>query len=297
MNVVLRFEKSVGRMFGVGRVRVHPLFLALIVGAYLVGLLKSALLLFLFVILHEFGHALTARFRGYDVEEVSLLPFGGVAKLAYVRLGFTPRDEALVAISGPFVNLLCCIVLSVLYAIGAVSGDFYSEAMQLNIWIAVFNLLPGLPLDGGRILRAARSRQIGYERATVEAYQVSFVLSAVLLTTAFISLFVGHPHLGMLMLGVFLLVTAVRGRRDLRAETMRFLDAKRRETGRVLPMQALAVKPTATVRDVVVLFAPDRHHIIYVIGDDGLVETLLEEVDLLDAVFEGKWMEPIRNLC
>lgn len=64
MNVVARLETTVGQALGVGRVRVHPLFLALLVGAFFAGMLKTALLLFTFVLLHEFGHAITARYLG-----------------------------------------------------------------------------------------------------------------------------------------------------------------------------------------------------------------------------------------
>ncbi|WAH38971.1 M50 family metallopeptidase [Alicyclobacillus dauci] len=296
MTVLTRIETTIGSAFGIGRVRVHPLFIALLVGAYFTHLLQTALLLFTFVMLHELGHAFTARFCGYEVEEVSLLPFGGVAKLSYARLGFQPRDEALVAIAGPFVNLLLCILSATLYGMHVIDLTLYQQSMQLNIWIGVFNLLPGLPLDGGRILRAARSRQVGYERATMEAYNLAFALSILLMLTGIVALYTGHPHFGMMLLGLFLFVTAWRGRKDTRAETMRFLDAKRRQDNSVLKMQSLAVRSPTPIRDVVVQFAPDRYHIVYVLGEDGLVLALLEETELLDAVFEGRWLEPVMDL-
>lgn len=293
MMGIERIERMVGSLFGVQRMRVHPLFFALLVGAYFAHVLSDALLLFLFVFLHELGHAIAARARGYEVEEVSLLPFGGVAKLGYTKLGFTPRDESIVAIAGPFVNLLCCGVLVLLFSINLIPITTYDASMQLNLWIAVFNLLPGLPLDGGRILRASRSRHVGFERATLEAYQVSIILSAILLFVGITSLFAGHAHVGMLILGFFLFVVAWRGRRDVRLETMRFLDAKRRITRPLERVHSLAVRRTVAIHDVVTQFAPDRYHVVYVLAEDGLVETIVEESELLDAVFEGKWMEPI----
>ncbi|EPZ48989.1 hypothetical protein N007_03875 [Alicyclobacillus acidoterrestris ATCC 49025] len=296
MNVVARLETTVGQALGVGRVRVHPLFLALLVGAFFAGMLKTALLLFTFVLLHEFGHAITARYLGYRVEEVSLLPFGGVAKVSYARLGFSPRQEAMVAIAGPVVNLLLCIACTALSLFGWMNEGTYQLCMQMNSWIGIFNLLPGLPLDGGRILRAARSRQIGYERATLEAYNVAFGLSILLMLTGVLALFTGHPHLGMMLLGLFLFATAWRGKRDVRSETMRFLDAKRRQPKTVLQMSTLAVPNTVSIRDVVVQFSPDRYHIVYILGNDGLVQALLEEIELLDAVFEGRWLEPVGSL-
>jgi stage IV sporulation protein FB len=176
------------------------------------------------------------------------------------------------------------------------NADFYQQWMQLNCWIGIFNLLPGLPLDGGRILRAARSRQVGYERATLEAYRVAFALAILLMGTGVLALFIGHPHLGMMLLGLFLLVTAVRGRRDVRSETMRFLDAKRRQSTSLLKIHSLAVSSSTKIREIVVQFSPDRYHIVYVLAEDGLVVAVIEEVELLDAVFEGRWLEPVGAL-
>ncbi|EJY55954.1 peptidase M50 [Alicyclobacillus hesperidum URH17-3-68] len=297
MTALERLERVVGRWFGVSRVRVHPLFVALLVAAYFVGMLKQALLLFMFVFLHECGHAVVAKRLGYEIEEVSLLPFGGVAQLSYVRLGFSPKSEAMVAIAGPAVNLLCALLALVLYTAGVIDGRIYGEIIGLNGWIAVFNLLPGLPLDGGRIYRAVRSREKGYEPATEEAYRMSIALSAVLMFAGVAALFAGRPHIGMVVLGLFLFVTAWRGRRDLRLETMRFLDAKRRDVGStMLRTRALAVSAAIPIRDVVVRFSPDRYHIVYILHEDGTVASLVEEPELLDAVFEGRWLEPIASL-
>lgn len=296
MNLVIKMERAVGNLMGVGRVRVHPLFLLLLVAAYFVHMLGDALILFSVIILHEMGHAIMARLLGYEVEEVSLLPFGGVAKLAYARIGFRPKDEALVAIAGPLVNLLLVLFGSGLYLIGIWDSSFYEVWMQTNMWIGTFNLLPALPLDGGRILRAAKSRRIGYERATMEAYHMAFALSVLLMLTGIMALFTGHPHLGMILLGVFLFITAWRGRQDVRRETMQFLDAKRRQNKHVLKMQSLAVLQSASIRDIVVQFAPDRYHVLYVLGPDGLVTAVVEEIEVLDAVFEGRWLEPVSTL-
>lgn len=279
--------------FVLGRVRIHPLFLVLAAAAVGLGLWRALITLFLIIILHELGHAVVAGYCGYRVEEVSLLPFGGVAKLSYGNVGFHPRHEAAIAIAGPAVNLLLAWFALGMYSVGLWSGDFYRIVVELNVWIAVFNLLPGLPLDGGRILRAARSRSRGYLHATREAYQVAIALSIALLGVGALALWVGYPHLGAIILGVFLFVSAWMGRRASTMETVRFLDAKRRQGlhGPVV-IRALAVPGTASVRDAVQQFAPDRYHMVYVFDKEGQV-TLVEEGELLEAAFAGRWLEPL----
>jgi stage IV sporulation protein FB len=293
-NVVTRFglhKPSIGIF---GKVHIHPLSIVLIVLACGAGLWREIVVLFILIMLHELGHAATAYSLGYEVESVSLLPFGGVARMSYGNIGFTPKHEALIAISGPMVNFILTLFAVLLSALGFWSHAFAYDTIRLNTWIAVFNLLPAMPLDGGRILRAARSRSHGFETATREAYAVGMVFATVLLMLGGISLWAGYPHFGILVLGVFLFVSAWVGRREIRMELMRFLDAKkRRQKQSIDEVRSFAVPSEATVKDVVTRFGPDRFHLIYVIGDSGEVHHVLQEDDLLKAVFDGEWLKPV----
>lgn len=298
MNLHRRFVSPAGGVLGMAglaaKVRVHPLFLALAAFAVYAGLWRDLVVLFLLVTLHELGHAAAAQALGYEVERVTLLPFGGVATLGYGSIGFVPRHEALIAIAGPLVNLGLTGASAVVHALGLWPDAFFLRVAELNLWIVAFNLLPGLPLDGGRILRAARSRHLGYEAATREAYDVALWLAITLLFLGTAALWAGYPHLGMLVLGVFLLVTAWAGRRDLRMETIRFLDAKRRASRRRPEViRSLVVPRTTPVRDVVRRFSPDRYHLVYVRNEAGEVSAILEEDELLEAVFDGRWLETV----
>jgi stage IV sporulation protein FB len=282
---------------GIGKIRVHPLFILLVLAAVGLGMWHRALVLFALVSIHELGHAAMANQLGYDVEEVSLLPFGGVAKLSYGSIGFKPRHEAYIAIAGPLVNLVMIGLAAICYWTHLWSWEFFELVVQLNIWIAVFNLLPGLPLDGGRVLRAARSRAIGFESATREAYRMGLVLAGVLLVIGGASLWAGYPHLGALLLGTFLLVSAISGQRELSSETIRFLDAKRQKDARGPEVvRAFAAPMDATVRDVVRQFSPDRYHMVYVLSETGAVVTILEEEELLEEVFAGHLLYTLRNI-
>jgi stage IV sporulation protein FB len=285
------------RLFLISKIRIHPLFILLLAGAFVAGMFRDALVLFIIVILHELGHAAAANELGYEVERVSLLPFGGVAKLRYGDMGFHPRDEAIVAVAGPFVNLVLALFAFALYIAGIWSEEFYHLVLKLNLWIVVFNMLPGLPLDGGRILRAARSRRIGFESATREAYRVSLLIATVLVCIGGFALWSGHPHFGILVLGVFLLLTAIAGRRDTRVETMRFLDAMRQNKQKKPQLvRAIALHKSDPLRDAVIQFAPDRYHMLYVLSDDNQVERVIEEKEVIHAVFAGHWLTSVGDI-
>lgn len=143
-----------------------------------------SLALFGSVIAHEFAHALVARSRGGDVDEIMLFVFGGVA-----RLKDEPEDarsEFLIAGAGP---LLSFALGTSLLAVGAVAGaapESARVALQwlgwINLALAVFNLIPGFPLDGGRILRAILWwRMRDFERATVAAARTGQVCAGLLI--------------------------------------------------------------------------------------------------------------------
>lgn len=131
------------------------------------------LLLFLCVLLHEFGHIFTARGFGVTTPYVTLLPIGGVAQLE--RIPEAPWEEFLIAIAGPLVNVAIAALL-VLFAGATLAPDaaavdntgiaLADRLAAVNLFLALFNLIPAFPMDGGRVLRAALASKLGYVRAT-----------------------------------------------------------------------------------------------------------------------------------
>lgn len=130
----------------------------------------SALLLFLSVVLHEFGHSLVAMRQGVKVRSITLFFLGGVANTESECK--TARGEFLMAAAGPAVSLLLAFGL----LLGQHSAAHLSPALgemaqrlgELNLVLALFNLLPGLPLDGGRILKALVWQATGSQRRGIE---------------------------------------------------------------------------------------------------------------------------------
>ncbi len=142
-------------------------------------------LVFLCVTLHEFGHVFAARRYGIRTPDITLLPIGGVASLE--RMPERPREELIVAIAGPLVNV---VIAGALYALlGArfdltQMGDVQAATMSLagrlaavNVMLVLFNLIPAFPLDGGRMLRAVLAMRLPRARATVVAARVGQVFA------------------------------------------------------------------------------------------------------------------------
>ena len=141
-------------------------------------------LLFLCVLLHEFGHVFAARRYGVQTPEITLLPIGGVAHLE--RIPEQPSQELVIALAGPAVNV--AIALLLFLALGALvpsegmevqnaNVNLLARLLWANIFITVFNLIPAFPMDGGRVLRAVLAHRLGYARGTQIAATVGQVLA------------------------------------------------------------------------------------------------------------------------
>lgn len=171
----MKWSFSIGRVVGTD-VRIHVTFLLLLgfIGFSwgVMGMLFVSTLFFC-VLLHEFGHIFAARHYGIRTPDVTLLPIGGLARLE--RMPKKPSQELAVALAGPAVNFVIAALLFVL--VGGVSvlslapdlksaRAFFQAVMVANLSLAVFNLIPAFPMDGGRVLRALLATRMSHTRAT-----------------------------------------------------------------------------------------------------------------------------------
>ena len=174
---------KIGRVAGID-LFVHPTFLLVLLWAVLwrgVGIIPILLPVFGFVLLHELGHALTARRFGIETENITLYPIGGVARLQ--RLPRAPGAELLITLAGPAVNFALAFLFAILASLdsaagaASLSGDFFQMLVGINLGLGLFNLVPAFPMDGGRILRALLSGWLGRAQATIIAATIGRTLA------------------------------------------------------------------------------------------------------------------------
>jgi Zn-dependent protease len=243
---------QVGRAFGIP-VYVHPTFLLLVLyvlykssGAGPVGMLFALVTLpaiFGCVVLHEFGHALMARYFGIGTRDVTLYPIGGVARLE--RMSERPVEEVLIALAGPAVNFVLVVLLTPLLIAAAVSGllggatvgltpepallplaaQFVATLWLGNLVLLGFNLLPAFPMDGGRVLRALLAMGLGHLRATEVAAAVGLGVAVLIGAAPFLVPFL-QGNATLVVLAVFVAfmgqmeLVAVRHRAAMRQVTL-----------------------------------------------------------------------------
>ena len=189
-------------------------------GTYLAMAIIATLAFFGCIVLHELGHALQARREGLETDRVTLWLFGGVAQL---RGGFpSAAAEFRIAVAGPAVTVM---LIGLLLAVGHMPGlpvaidGVVSWLSYINIFLLLFNLLPALPLDGGRVLRSALwARRGDFGSATRAAADVSRVLAIFMIVLGVLGSFSsGVGGLWLALLGWFLLSAGTTERRGVSA--------------------------------------------------------------------------------
>ncbi len=209
---------SLGKISGI-RVQIHWTFLLIIIWVAFLEMQKGSdlsttlltiafvLVIFACVVLHEFGHALAARRYGIATRKITLLPIGGIASLE--RMPEDPKQELVVALAGPAVNVVIALILLVflypfpdysdqmeqLQSISA--GNFLFYLFVTNVMLVLFNAIPAFPMDGGRVLRALLAFRMDRVRATQIAANLGQVIAIMFFFLGF------FYNFWLILIGVF----------------------------------------------------------------------------------------------
>lgn len=258
-----------GKIAGV-EIIINKWFLGLVAVFAAAGLGDKALLIVSAVLWHELAHMLMAGGLGYKVKQVEVLPFGATARVE--RLADAGAvSEIMIAAAGPIASLG---LAALCYAgMGVADGwqewlGFYGET---NLILAGFNLLPALPLDGGRILRAILTRRRDYRTATAVVVTLSHIISCLLIILAGLVFWFEHTvNLTMLVAAGFLLLTARQENTLAGFRTMRILARKKADliASGIMPTRHLTAMENAVIGEVISLFGPEQYYIVHIVDDN-----------------------------
>ncbi len=299
---------KVGQIFGID-IKVHLTFLLILVwGALnyggsagpLYGLFVT-LGLFALVLLHELGHSVAALGYGIPVKDITLLPIGGLARLE--RMPEKPLHELVVALAGPLVNVVLAVMLLPLVAILAIfQGEPFSLRMLMqpgllgfltfllsaNISLAVFNMIPAFPLDGGRVLRATLGFFTDYQRATQAAVTVGRIMAVAL---GLYALYSGQILLTFIAIFIFF----VAGQEGQAVAVKGILRKVR--VAQALTPNAVALSPEATVGQVASLMMTSRQPAFPVLDPQtGQLLGVASHQSVTQAMQQGRWRSRITEI-
>jgi len=303
----MRWAIRMGRIAGI-EVRIHLTFFLLLAwlgvvdyqqggsSAAVHGVLLTCLV-FLCVLLHEFGHAMAARYYGIRTPDITLFPFGGVARIE--RMPDKPSEEMVIALAGPLVNVVIAGVLwIILLGFKSPTEDTAMELLLtlpgqllwINMVLLLFNMLPAFPMDGGRVLRALLALRMEHGRATQIAARIGQVLAVGL---GFIGLFgdaIGLPANPMMVLVAFFVFMAAANEAGA---------AKMKSISRGLTVAAAMVTSfkslprNASLGEAADLLLQSSQHEFPVVDPDGTLRGLFTRSELVAALGQSGPEAPV----
>ena len=300
---------NLGRVSGI-RVQVHWTFVFLIAwvvflevsrGRDMPAIMLSilfVLVIFGCVVLHELGHALTARRFGISTRKITLLPIGGVASLE--RMPEKPKQELLVAVAGPAVNVVIAIVLYIIFPVNRYL-NLEPEALQevlsvispqnfvfylfaANVMLVIFNAIPAFPMDGGRVLRALLSMTID----RVQATRIAAALGQLMAVMFFFFGLFSNPLLILIAIFVYF------GAQGENVMVRHLALLRGHKVNEAMMTNITVLRPEQSIGEVVdvVLSGTETH---FVVSENQEVLGVLYQSDFIDAMKGKNTQAPVRD--
>jgi len=287
----------IARVAGID-VRVHVTFFLLLAfyaaSFYQAGGMAGAvsgivlmLLLFLCVLLHEFGHAFAARRYGIRTPDITLLPIGGLARLE--RMPDSPWQELMIAVAGPAVNVGIAAGIALVLGTmpdpwkileGGGGGGLLEILFAMNVILIVFNMIPAFPMDGGRVLRALLAMRLPRVKATLIAARTGQVLAVLFAGYAlFLS---GSPNFILLFIALFVFMGA---KQELAQVQMRASSGALR-VGDVMNTSFRALPVNVNVGDLKARLTGNTQEVFPLVDDALHLHGLATRAELLQAIAE-----------
>ncbi|MDO4541022.1 MAG: site-2 protease family protein [Syntrophomonadaceae bacterium] len=275
---------SVGRIAGI-RLRIHVLLLLLAAFSLVLGFGPELLILLVSLLLHELAHCLAAARVGAEISSIELLPFGGQAHSNDLSL-LSPDQEIVVALAGPAASALIAGILLILTNIIAL--NYIEIAFGANTLLAAFNLLPALPLDGGRVLRAVLGMKVSYRRATIFSAGMGQGLAVLMVAGGGYLMWQEQKGIGLILIGIILLRAARRELKLFYYAFIRYLLHKkeRLRLQGILPCRQQVCGPEVLLKNVLDGSSMSDYIILLVLDENHHLRGSLTEAEMIEALME-----------
>lgn len=287
---------KLGKFFGVG-LYINPFFLALLGLFFVAGVLDKGLVAFGVVLIHELAHCAVAKKVGVPVDEVELLPFGGVTRMG-ADPALDPLKELYIAAAGPASNILMALA-----GIACKNYGFWDDAigpffLQCNLLIAAFNILPALPLDGGRVYRAFLAGSAGIRRATYRAAGLGQAWAVLIALAGGVGLVLGWTGLDVMVTGLFLFYASTRERMAAPYLFMRHIIKKKEEliAAGMLPAETIVALEDVPLGEIIRPFIPQKFHLVLVLDRKWQFKGIVTEDKIIDKMMSDGLDFPVGDV-
>lgn len=271
-------------LFGI-KIKINLLLIPVLIYSIYFNYYREFLITLMVVLIHEIAHYKMGEYYGINLREIELFPFGGVVKVEN-ELGVDPIKEMAIAIAGPLSNLILFISGYFLGLYLPIKEDLLYIFLAANFMIGLFNLVPIIPLDGGRIFRAFLSYIWGMKKATSISVFIGKLLSIMMFLVGVYYTKQSLEHIYLMFLAAFLYFNVHRERKMVFFLFIKDVLRKKRtlQNKGVMNAKYLTVMETVDLNRVFQEFSTGRYHFVTVISGKGEILGTLTEGQILDAV-------------
>lgn len=277
-------------------ISVHLLFFPIVLLLYFLESIEIMVILLAIIMMHELSHGLIARLFGIKIKEIQILPIGGIVKLDK-SLNFSNKEEIVISAAGPIFNIILSATVFFLqkYFEGQNNLDFIIFS---SLVIGIFNLIPVLPLDGGRIFRSCLAYILGYKNATKIIAIFSKIFALFLIGINILILSTGSYNFALILVGIFIYHQSKKEQELALYANMKDIATKKESLSRQGSMdsQHITVLPQTSLGEIFKQFTSKKFHIIYVLDEHYALKGIITEDEILSGILEYGMHGKVKNV-
>ena len=257
--------------------KVNPLFVIFVCILIYLGYFEILVSYLIVIMLHEFAHAYVAKKLGYKLNVIHIMPHG--VSIGGANMYFSNKDEIYIAMAGPILNIILCVIGVALWWVIPMSYAVTEYFVWANIGIALVNMLPIFPLDGGRIMLGILSSKYRRKTAQKIVQVLGIVLSCAVIVLFAITTF-WAPNYTILVMGVFLLLTSLMEDKKSNYTNVATVSEKMNRLGKGVQIRDVAVLKDTTLYKMYRETAPNYITNFVILGDNMEVVGDMKEAEL-----------------
>ena len=237
-----------------------------------------------FIIAHELGHIVTALISGARIYSLRILPIG--VNVAIDDSGCSRNSKINIYLAGPFINIIFAIIIYILYACHIVSIEL-TLGVYINIWLAFFNLLPILPLDGGKVAMEALADHSGLFRASKHMHVLSVLLSIIIICLGLLIFMRTLYNISLVLIGIYILLCVKQSKKETALMNIKNFVFRRSRIIRkgIYPAREIVVMMDVKLSEVIkAMDYTNMFHLVNVLDKDLRVIKVMTEQEILDAL-------------
>jgi stage IV sporulation protein FB len=269
------------------RFKISLIFVLFVILTLIYGRYVEVFIFFISITFHELGHVFAANFLGFKTREIELMPFGGMARIDLLDYAL-PLEEVIIILAGPAVNIAIICMCVLVQAAGVVRGHT-GFIIDANMSLAIFNLLPAWPLDGGRLLRVCLNTKFGFFRATELAFWSGRVVAGLLVLIGVMSYErLEYFNIFFIIVAGFIFYSCSNKSDYLLYKTYKASSHKvdKIASGAVFFANQMFVYEDTCLYAVISRILPGKYAYVYVLDSSGEVKGCLTETELLKGLTE-----------